>query len=187
MRRAFHSILFLMLLVPAGCNLSSGLPQLGVVPVFKLTDETGAAFGNDTLIGKVWVANFIFTTCHGPCPRMTAQMKKLQALTKDMADVNLVSFTIDPENDTPPALAEYAKTHSADPERWHFLTGPAASLDRVSYDGFHLAHIGGPLEHSSKFSLVDRKGQIRGYYETNDPEALDQLVADIGKLRKEVI
>jgi protein SCO1/2 len=176
-----------LLLFMNACSLHSSLPDLGAVPAFKLTDETGVAFGNETLANKIWIANFIFTTCHGPCPRMSAQMKKLQAQTKDMSDVNLVSFTIDPENDTPTALSVYAKTYEADPDHWHFLTGPAMELNKVSYDGFHLAHIGGPLEHSSKFALVDRKGTIRGYYESNDPDAVKQLLEDVIQLRKEVM
>lgn len=171
-----------------GCALKSSLPDLGSVPKFQLTSETGNPFGSDALSGKVWVADFIFTTCHGPCPRMTSQMRKLHSDLKDLADVNYVSFTVDPDNDTPSALAAYARQFGADPERWRFLTGPKSELDRLSYDAFHLGRVGGPqIEHSGRFVLVDRKSRIRGYYDSSDPEALKQLASDILALRSEVL
>lgn len=174
-------------LVPA-CSLKSSLPDLGAVPRFQLTAQSGDPFRSEALDGKVWVADFIFTTCHGPCPRMTSQMRKLHTDLKDLADVQYVSFTVDPDNDTPPALAAYARQFGADTERWHFLTGSTADLDRLSYDAFHLGHVGGPqIEHSGRFVLIDRKSRIRGYYDSSDPEALRQLSSDILALRSEVL
>jgi cytochrome oxidase Cu insertion factor (SCO1/SenC/PrrC family) len=105
-----------------------------------------------------------------------------------MDDVQFLSFTIDPANDTPPALAAYARRFEADPARWFFLTGPAADLEKLSNDTFHLGSIGGPqLEHSSRFVLVDRKSRLRGYYDSSDPAAMEQLRTDIKALRKEVL
>lgn len=171
-----------------GCALKSSLPDMGAVPKFQLTSETGDPFGSEMLDGKVWVANFIFTTCHGPCPRMTSQMRKLHSDLKDLTDVNYVSFTVDPDNDTPSALAAYARQYGADPDRWRFLTGSKSELDRLSYDAFHLGKVGGPrIEHSGRFVLVDRKSRIRGYYDSSDPEALKQLASDILALRGEVL
>lgn len=169
--------------------LNSGLPTLGEVPHFSLTNQEGQKFESTAaLANKVWVADFIFTTCHGPCPRMTAQMHKLQEDTKELTDVELVSFTVDPKTDTPEVLAAYAKQFKADPERWTFLTGTAEALNKLSFDTFRLGNVGdGKLEHSTRFVLIDRKGRIRGYYDTTDATALPQLVEDIGKVRKEVL
>ena len=172
----------------SGCSLKSSLPDMGTVPRFALTAETGEAFDSKSLLGRVWIADFIFTTCHGPCPRMTSQMRKLHTDLKDLADVSYISFTVDPENDTPPALSAYARQFGADPERWHFLTGSKADLNRLSYDTFHLGKVGGPqIEHSGRFVLIDRKSRIRGYYDSSDPDALKQLASDILALRSEVL
>ncbi len=169
----------------AGC-LSSGLPTLGQVPNFTLTGEDGQPFrSSEQLANKVWVADFIFTTCHGPCPRMTAHMKRVQDATLDFADVELVSITIDPKNDTPEKLKEYAQRFGYDSEHWHFLTGSVEELNRIGNDTFHLAGVG--EEHGTRFAVVDRKGRIRAYYEISDTQSIQQLVEDIKKLRKEVL
>ena len=118
-------------LAAAGCALRSSLPELGDVPAFTLTAQDGTAVTRDSLKGKVWVVDFIFTTCQGPCPRLSAQMHRLQQ---------------------------------------RLLVNGAANL----------------IEHSTKFVLVDRKARIRGYYESLDASTLDQLIGDIGPLRKEI-
>jgi protein SCO1/2 len=172
----------LVLAALAGCG--SGLPDLGQTPEFTLTAEDGAPFGSAQLKDKVWVANFIFTTCNGPCPRMSAQMKRLQEATRDVAGLRLVSVTIDPARDSVEALSAYSRRYKADPARWRFLTGKPEDIRRVSLDAFRLSDVGGALEHSSRFALVDRKGAIRGYYDTTDSGALEQLEEDIRKLAR---
>lgn len=165
--------------------LRSGLPEIGQVPDFLLTAQDGTPFQSAShLKGKIWVADFIFTTCNGPCPRMTALMRRVQDATAHIPDVHLVSFTVDPKTDTPPVLAEYARRFRYNPQRWHFLTGPPAELNRLSDDTFHLGGIG--PEHGTRFVLIDQKGRIRAYYETSDSSSIRQLVEDIAKLRKEV-
>jgi protein SCO1/2 len=181
MRRAWPAALALL----AGCGLHSGLPDLGRVPPFTLTAEDGSEYGSAQLKGKVWVANFIFTTCHGPCPRMTARMKSLQEATRDVADLRLVSITIDPARDTPAVLAGYGKRYAADPARWRLLTGSEDGIRKVSLDAFRLGDAGGALEHSSRFALVDRDGDIRGYYDTSEAGAIGQLEQDLRKLARE--
>lgn len=169
--------------------LDSGLPTMGEVPAFTLTNQEGQPFvSTAALANKIWVADFIFTTCHGPCPRMTAQMHRIQEQTREFSDVELVSFTVDPATDTPEVLSAYARKFKADPEHWTFLTGTAEALNKLSFDTFRLGNVGdGKLEHSTRFVLIDRKGRIRGYYDTTDATALPQLVEDIGKVRKEVL
>lgn len=167
------------------CNRRPTPPHLGQVPDFVLTDQRNREFRSATLAGKVWIADFIYTSCQGPCPRMSAQMRKLQDLTKDLPDVRFLSLTVDPEHDTPEALAAYGKRYHADPERWIFLTGARETLHSLSRDAFKLGDVGGQLEHSTRFVLVDRKFHIRGYYRTWEKDAIQNLVADIRTVSKE--
>jgi protein SCO1 len=171
-------------LVLAGCSRQPDLPTLGQVSHFTLTDQTGSAFDSGAQLDhKVWVADFMFTTCPGPCPRMSSQMHQVQmALEKD--GIRLVSFTVDPEHDTPAALAAYAKTYKASPGVWSFLTGTQADLNHLSKDVFKLGVVDGSLEHSTRFVLVDRAGQIRGYYLTSEADAIPHVIADARALLK---
>ncbi len=170
----------------AGCGWHSGLPTYGTVPEFALTAENGKKFGSPDLDGKVWVVNFFFTTCNGPCPRMSAQMHKLQGMLKSSPKVRLVSISIDPKRDTTEALAAYAERWKADPARWRFLTGAPEGIRTLSWDTFHLSDVGGALEHSAKFALVDKKLQIRGFYDSLDSNGLAILAEDIVKLEREI-
>src|SRR5690348_7472480 len=107
----------------AACSGPKDLPVMGQVPQFNLVAENGEPFDAASLTGHVWVANFVFTKCTGPCPTMTRRMRQIQAQSQS---VRLVSFSVDPANDTPSALAAYAKNFSPDFARWHFLTGEQA-------------------------------------------------------------
>ena len=168
------------------CSHKPPPTSFGTVPGFVLTDQTGQPFHSaQSLNGHVWLANFIFTNCMGPCPRMTSQMKQVLAAAKGGADLQVVSFTIDPERDTPDVLAAYAKRFQADPKNWHFLTGSRVDLRKLSWDTFHLTDVGGALEHSTRFVLIDRKGSIRGYYETSDSESIAKLLEDIQTVARE--
>ena len=121
----------------AACMQPKPLPVLGQVPNFQLTAQDGQPFDSRSLAGHIWVADFIYTTCHGPCPMMSSTMHRIQAQTSsDMPDVRLVSFTVDPAHDTPPVLAEYATHFKAEPGRWFFLTGEAAKLERPGHQRF---------------------------------------------------
>lgn len=161
-------------------------PAYGKVPDFKLTERSTRQVTRQDLAGQVWVADFIFTHCAGICPTMSANMQKLQErLPKE---VRLVSFSVDPTNDTPEVLTEYAKRYNADPDRWLFLTGDPETIQKLSIGGFKLALDSSsgteaePITHSSRFALVDQDGHIRGYYGTEDVGALDRLVADVKNL-----
>jgi protein SCO1 len=157
----------------------AALPNYGEVPRFTLTAHEGQTFDSSALDGKIWVADFIFTTCPGPCPRMTSRMHQLQRATSNLADVRLISFTVDPVHDTPHQLGLYAKAFQAVPSRWYFLTGPQHELDHLGFDIFKLNHVDGTFEHSTRFVLVDQTSHIRGYYDTSAPMLISKLVADI--------
>ncbi len=181
------------LLLPAAALLAflagCGAPQqplevYGTVPEFTLTAHTGATFASSKeLAGKIWVVDFIFTNCQGPCPRMTTQMGRVQAATESLPDVRLVSITVDPDRDTPEALAAYAKRNHAGP-RWTFLTGPQTTLHKLKREVFLLGNIDGQLNHSTRFVLVDQKGQIRAFYDTSEPDSISRVIADIQRLAK---
>jgi protein SCO1 len=169
----------------AGCAAKPPLPMLGEVPDFHLTSQTGTSVDREALRGHVWVADFFFTTCPGPCPRMSSQMHQIQKATAGTPDVKLVSFTVDPAHDTPAVLAAYGKHFLADPGRWYFLTGAQSSLDRLGLVGFKLNAVDGSLNHSTRFVLVDRAGRIRGYYASSDDDFLDRLLRDLRQIERE--
>ena len=169
----------------AACSTGPPLPVMGQIPRFELTAQGGEPFDSKILEGNIWVADFIFTTCTGPCPRMSAQMRQVQSAVASMPNVKLVSFTVDPEHDTPAVLADYAKRYRADPGRWFFLTGPAPRLEQLSRASFKLGDVDGSLVHSTRFVLVDDRGRIRAYYRTSEDDAMPRLLADIRRLAEE--
>ena len=175
-----HSVLVCALLL-AGCQ--KPLKVYYDVPGFELTDQRGQAFGSAQLLGHVWVADFVFTNCEATCPRMSSRMRALQKATDP--SVRLVSFSVDPDRDTPPVLAAYAEKYSADPSRWTFLTGSKDVLNMLDRDTFKLGTVGTEIEHSTRFALVDRKGRIRGYYGIAEGNPVDKISHDIALLEKE--
>lgn len=168
----------------AACDSQSGLPTYNTVPPFTLTDQSGTRFDSAKLNNHIWVADFMFTTCPDPCPRMSSQMRQVQTALA-YADVKILSFTIDPERDTPKALSEYAVRYAARPGVWYFLTGPVRTLQHLDHDVFQLGDIDGTLQHSTRFILVDRKSRIRGFYQTSEPNEVPRLIADAQSLLRE--
>lgn len=159
------------------------LPTYGQVPAFTLTRETGGAMSLSDLTGRVWIADFIFTRCAGPCPIMTKRMADLQGALGDLEGLRLVSFSVDPEYDTPEILTKYARDCGAHPDRWAFLTGGRTEIYDLSIQGFKLAVDTGEnydqrILHSTKFVLVDGQARVRGYYEGTDADELKKLKAD---------
>lgn len=176
----------ILVLSAAGCQSRPKMPDLGAVPSFELTRETGEPFSSAAALkGQVWIADFIFTNCPGPCPRMTQHMKRLQDQLAGIDALKLVSITVDPARDTPEVLQAYGKRFGADPARWYFLTGPPATLHHLSKDVFKLGDIAPDLEHSTRFVLVDKSGRIRGYYATTEPSFTARLIEDAKTLVKE--
>jgi protein SCO1 len=172
----------------------SGLPVLGRVPDFTLVGSDGEPLSQTQLVGGVWIADFIFTRCPSLCPILSGKMAKVQqALTGQAGTaVRLVSFSVDPSNDTPEVLRAYADRFQADRDRWLFVTGDRAALYALIGDGFHLAVADRPqsqnadgeglITHSDRFVLVDRDLQIRGYYHGTDDNSVQQLLRDITTL-----
>ena len=155
----------------------------GQLPDFSLTDQRGAPFALSDLQDKVWVADFIFTSCGTICPPMTIEMARLQGEFA-AADLHFVSFSVDPERDTPEVLFRYADYYGADDNRWAFLTGQKDTIYQLAHEGFNLAagHRGSEILHSTRFVLVDRSQQVRGYYDSRSKAHLQQLRQDIQTL-----
>jgi protein SCO1/2 len=169
------------------------LTVYGHVPPFRLVDERGGAFTQESLFGHVSVVDFVFTHCTSSCPQLTARMGELQArLAREGGSARLVSFSVDPENDTPEVLSRYAANAHADPARWSFVTGPAEEVQKAVVAGFKVAAgraSPGAREtevtHGEWFVLVDRRGDLRGYYPTGTAEELDAVARDMTRLEHE--
>jgi protein SCO1/2 len=165
------------------------LPSFGTVPEFQLTSQDGIAMSRDSLLGKITIADFIFTQCAGACPLMSARMKELQETLLSDPHTRFFSFSVDPENDTPGVLRRYAGQYGAVAGKWIFLTGERTSIERLTREGFHLPVEEGAdsaIVHSQKFVLIDHHAAIRGYYESDDSEAVNNLVRDARILSRRV-
>ncbi|PYT25569.1 MAG: SCO family protein [Acidobacteria bacterium] len=174
-----------VLLAATGCVRHPELPVYGQVPEFQLISQTGQTFDRRQLDGKIWAADFIYTHCPGPCPRMSSQLQRVQTAVAELPNVRLVSFSVDPAHDTPSVLAEYARRCQALPGRWFFLTGDSKTLDTLDRHAFMLGNLDGSMQHSTRFVLVDRQGRIRGYYGTSEDDPTSHLIADIRWLAKQ--
>lgn len=166
------------------------LPVVGRVPDFRLTSQTGRPVGLEDLAGEVWIADFVFTRCAGPCPKMTMGMKEIQDDLRGVSGLRFVTITVDPDHDTPEVLRSYAQSFGADTGTWIFLTGGGREIRDLARNGFHLGSppaqgLNGAIGHSVYFVLVDGRGRIRGYYEGTDGEARGRLARDARRLARE--
>jgi protein SCO1/2 len=179
----------LLSLAPFASSASRSVPKpppvIAQLPTFELTDAHGQAFGSKQLEGKVWVANFVFTSCPSICPALMERMQQVQHRSRNAgAAVHMVTFSVDPETDTPERMAAYGRRFKASPYRWSLLTGDLAAIEQTVVSGFKLA-MGKDADnlfqifHSERLVLVDAEGSIRGYYEATD-EGIDALMKDVG-------
>lgn len=167
-------------------------PVLSTIPAFAMTDQQGQPFGTQELLGKVWVADFIFTSCPTACPMLTQRMADIEHRARRLGpDLHLVSFTVDPERDTPARLAEYAARYKADAHKWSFLTGPLDQVEKAVIDGFKIGIDRHKTEdnfweivHGEHLVVVDRHLRIRGYFDTS-PAGIDNLLEALGRVANE--
>lgn len=157
------------------------------IPDFEYTNQNGKTVSKKDVLGRVFVADFFFSTCPTICPKMTSQMKRLQVLTADIEELHFLSFTINPENDTPDVLLDYANQYGVDLKNWDFLTGDEEATHHLGVKGF-LVHARadedepGGFAHSPSLVLIDRSGKIRGVYDGTNTEEVDLLNQDIRRL-----
>jgi protein SCO1 len=166
------------------------LPVLGTLPAFTLVDQEGRPSGSADLRGHVWVASFIFTRCPTICPVIVSTLGRIQHRARGIEHgFRIVSFSVDPQYDTPERLAAYASQHRASPRMWKFLTGPLGSVQETVVGGLKIAmgDIDGQQDfasimHGTHFVLVDQQGRIRGYYDSSAADVVDRVLADAAML-----
>lgn len=155
-----------------------------LVPDFQLTESHGTPVTLPTLKGRIWVANLMFATCNGVCLRLGEQMKSLDSQLGPRDDIRLVSISVNPEADTPENLRVYAEGLKAS-EKWLFLTGARSEITKLATGGFALsAGTAEVLTHSDKLVLIDHEGVVRGYFDGEKPESVQQIVKAIARLEK---
>jgi protein SCO1/2 len=156
---------------------------------FSFHNQEGKEINEKTVAGKVYVADFFFTSCPSICPTVKAQMKRIHAKYKSNKDFLMLSYTIDPKRDTVERLEWYAKKLNIEPGNWHFLTGKYKDLTKMAAEYLLSAqedpNSPGGFDHSGYIALIDRQRQIRGFYDGTDPKKVDELIRDIAILMKE--
>jgi protein SCO1 len=167
------------------------LPHLGSLAPFDLTRSDGRPFTGRDLTGRPHLVNFVFARCPGPCVTLAQRFREFQDLPGAAAAVGLVTFTVDPESDTPAALQAYAEHLGADPRRWAMVTGPKDKLYDLIRSGFKVsamenddphAPLAEQFIHTTKVVLLDRNGTIRGYYDGQEASSYDRILEDLGRL-----
>lgn len=164
------------------------------VPGFSLTNQAGQTITGQSVAGKIYVADFFFTRCPGICKQMSSQLTRVQETFLDNPNVRIVSFSVDPENDTVAVLDDYAGRYGVRLPGWQLLTGDKAQIYNLAKYGFFVtakedkaaaANIEDQFVHTDKFVLVDRQGTIRGYYNGTNRKDVDRLMVEIKILLKE--
>lgn len=170
------------------------LKNYGVLPEFSLMESRGKPFTKSSILGKTWIANFIYAQCSGPCPMLTEKMAKLRASLP--SQIHFASFSVDPKNDTPQKLQDFAAMHDVKTDsRWVFITGDKTKMYNLIRSGFTLAVADNAKKeygakddilHTTRFALIDKNGNVRGYYNGTDENELKQLTYDVKKLTKQL-
>ena len=170
----------------------SRLPVLNIVKPFSFERQDGRQISEKNVAGKVYAAEFFFTTCEGICPKMNRNMKKVFDEFKNENDFLILSHTVDPETDNIARLKTYADSLGADIKSWWFLTGSKDSLYKTARESYILddpknnaTNIDEQFIHTQFFALVDRNGQVRGIYDGLKKDEIEKLITDIKDLLKE--
>ena len=171
-------------------NVVNGDTLFHRIAPFAFVDQDSAVVTNATFHGKVYVADFFFTSCRTICPIMKTQMLRVYEATRDMPDVQIISHTIDPEYDTVALLRDFATRLGVESGRWHFVTGVKDSIYKIAQTSYFATALEDKSEpdgfiHSGAFLLIDRQGRIRGKYDGTKEEEVNRLIVDIKKLRRE--
>lgn len=160
------------------------------VPSFMFLNQDSAWVKKEDYDGKLLIVDFMFTHCPSICPPMTTNMNKLATDLKDLEnEVQFISFTIDPDRDTPSRLREYMKEMNITAKNWTFLTGDEKRTYELAFDYFYVGvqRSDDPEEdflHDDKFVLIDKEGYVRGFYSGLNQEHLEQVRKDVRKLLK---
>jgi len=176
------------------------MPLIGSVADFALTNQSGQTVTLSNLLGHPWVADIIFTRCAGPCPEMTRKMKEIQDALPKRSQARLLTLTTDADYDTPEIMSRYAHQYGADTTRWYFLTGDKKAIAKLAIESLMLTALEKKPEertdpndlfvHSTIFVVVDKKGQLRGVFESvgeylSWPEAKQAILNALASLENE--
>ncbi len=175
-----------------GYGAGPQLPVLSYVPHFSFSDQEGKTITEKDVEGKVYVAEYFFTTCRGICPKLNVNVRKLAADYSSEPNFRILSYTVDPETDTVARMKHYADSLGADASRWYFLTGRKDSLYHLARNGYLLddpknneQNIDDQFLHTQFLALVDKSGRVRKIYDGLKKDELDELEKDIASLLKE--
>ncbi len=160
------------------------------IPPFSFVNQDSTVVTHKTFDGKIYVADFFFTSCRTICPKMKTQMVRVYDAIKDDPDVLLLSHTIDPKHDTVALLHDYAERLGVSSDKWHFVTGKKEDIYRIAQESYFATAMEDATEpdgfsHSGAFLLIDKEKRIRGKYDGTQPADVDRLIADIERLKKE--
>ncbi|HEY4109681.1 SCO family protein [Puia sp.] len=168
------------------------LPVLSTVPAFSFSDQEGKPVTDKDLAGKVYVAEYFFTTCRGICPRLNTNMRDVEHEFAGEADFRILSYTVDPETDSVARMKVYADSLGANPKKWFFLTGRKDSLYHLARSGYLLddpknnaLNINEQFLHTQFLALVDKGGRVRKIYDGLKKDELADMEKDIRRLLKE--
>ena len=165
------------------------LPKHWSIPDFTLTERCGQPLRRADLDGKIWIVDFIYTTCPGPCPMLTSRLSDIQKAIGNDPDVRLVSISVDPESDTTKVLTEYAERYKAGPN-WFFCTGSKEAIYALIKEGFKFPVAdaptsGGLITHTTRVVVVDKTGTVRSFHEGEKAESVAAVLSDILQLKQE--
>ena len=175
------------MVVAIGMRLGSDgeIPVISEVSPFQLTDQEQRPFTADDLEGKVTVIDFFFTQCTGLCPRLSKEMTLLQKRFARLEDFQLVSVSVDPENDTAEKIAQFIELHGIDTKNWDLLTGSKETVRQLMVQDLKLPMVEDPRLHADRLVLIDRNLKVRGSYSLANESAMSRLPRDIRRLIKE--
>ena len=175
------------MVVAIGMRLGSDgeIPVISTVSPFQLTDQDQQTFTADDLEGKVTVIDFFFTQCTGLCPRLSKEMTLLQKRFDRLEDFQLVSVSVDPENDTAEKIAQFIELHGIDTKNWDLLTGSKETVRQLMVEDLKLPMVEDPRLHADRLVLIDRNLKVRGSYSLSNESAMSRLPRDVRRLIKE--
>lgn len=161
------------------------------IPDFKLVDQSGDTISQKTFDGKIYIADFFFTSCPGICLKMTGNMHKLQEEFKDNPEVLLLSHSVTPSIDSVSVLKDYAQDHGVITTKWHLVTGDKNEIYDLGRNHYFVENdLGVPKNindflHTENFLLVDKNKHIRGIYNGLNRASIAQLITDVNTLKLE--
>jgi len=169
----------------------TGYQHIHKIPNFSFTDQDGNTITEKTVSNKIYVANFMFTSCGSICPRMTDNLKMIQEKFKNDSSILLLSHSVTPERDSVSVLRKYATIKGIQSDKWHLLTGDVNAIYAIAKKDYYAGNVIGfygvqnDFLHTENCMLIDKQRRIRGVYNGTLPLEMERMIADIETLKKE--